>query len=265
MKSIKLIIIACLLVELFYKADAQDGYGMPTQNSPQQFEPEPNSLGAGEYLEIGFGYAIPTGVFSNTVGAGYTGGYAMPGKTINLSLGTPIAHSRIGIILMYGYYNNVFDLNTYVYNIQKSDQSKSYNPLLQDSYTENLIMVGLIRTWPVQRFSFDMHITAGVAFCSLPEILYDAETSALGYAYQWYYYPTTSRAFAYDIGGNVQYRVHHTLIMVGVNFIHTKPVLNTTLDYSNPVGAVRISQISGSIPISDISINLGIGYQLTGK
>jgi hypothetical protein len=276
MKNIKFVLLAFLLAGVLYKADAQYGYGYGygplMRHRQQQPQPEEKDQGPSKpsgYFAVSIGLAVPQGSFTNAISTNYNGGYALPGMAVNISLGIPVAHSNIGVALMYGNYNNPFDINSYVNNIQVSDQNKSYGPVLQDSYNESFIMGGLFWTWPVQRLSFDARAMVGVAICNLPEVTYGAQQydpTLGGYdQYQWDYAPSSTTAFAYDLGGDIRYRVRRASIMFGVDFIHANPMINTTLDYTDQNNVDWYSHVSGGVSISDIVFNLGIAYQINSR
>jgi hypothetical protein len=274
MKNITRTLFAILLTGLFYNADAQYGYGFgygpPPRHRQEQSKPEEKDSGPAKptgYFELSIGLATPTGSFASPVGLSYNGKYALPGLAFNASAGIPIAHTNIGIALMYGYYNNPFDINSYVNNVQFSDQTKSYSPITQDSYVENFVMAGLFWTWPIERFSFDARFMGGIAVCNLPEIYYGADY-AYGpygsgyYEYTWDYAPSSSIAFAFDIGGDARYKLRRSSIMFGVDYIHASTNANTTLNYTDANGINWPYNVHSGVSIANLTFTLGVGYQI---
>lgn len=213
------------------------------------------------YFEISYGLAEPMGSFANATGSGY-GGYALPGSSFGLSLGIPIAHSNFGVALMYNYSFNTYDINSYVNNVQVSDQNNSYVALQNDGYSESFIMGGLYATIPIQRFSFDFRFMGGLAVCNLPESDYGAyATSAFATNnFEWDTYSSTSSAFALDLGGGIRYRFWRTSIMAGIDYITTDPIANTTQQYTDQFGNVTYTHIGNTVPISLMDFTIGIGY-----
>ena len=170
----------------------------------------------------------------------------------------------MGIALMYGGYNNAFDINTYVSSLQMNDRSNSYSGLVQDAYNESFIMGGYFWTWPVQRLSFDARIMGGVALCTLPEVAYEVDVPVTGgYAVNTYDIASSSAAsFAFDIGGDIRYKLRRTSIMFGIDYTHANPSASTTEQYEDPNYNYSYSHVSGSMPISVFCFNLGIAYQI---
>jgi hypothetical protein len=214
------------------------------------------------YFELGIGAAQPFNSFSRESGAGY-GGYALPGTNLNISMGVPIGGSNFGIALMYNYAWNFHDINTYVDNIQMSDQSNTYFPNGQDSYRESFILGGLFATIPVDRVSFDFRLMGGLAICGLPEVDYGANATSptASQDFEWDTYNSTATSFATDMGVNIRFRIHRTSIMAGVDYLYADPMVNTTLQYTDQYGSSTYTHVGGMLPISIMSYSLGIGYQ----
>ena len=214
------------------------------------------------YFEVGIGAAQPLNSFARESGSSY-GGYALPGTNLNLSFGIPIAHSNFGVALMYNYAWNPYDIDTYVDNVQMTDQSNTYMPYGRDAYRESFILGGLFATIPVQRVSFDFRLMGGLAICGLPEVDYgeDATSVAATQNFEWDTYGSTSTAFATDMGVNIRFRLYRTSIMAGIDYLYANPMVSTTQQYTDQYGNSTYSHIGGMLPISIMSYSIGIGYQ----
>ncbi|HWY99327.1 MAG TPA: hypothetical protein VNY36_09585 [Bacteroidia bacterium] len=268
MKNIKPFIILLVLVGAFTVADAQYYYGPPPPGPPppRQRERQGNGDDDGSqpsgYFALTIGLAQPVGGFANAVGGGYSG-YALPGDNIDVSLGIPLNHSNMGIALMYGSYANSFDINTYVTNMQLTDQSKSYAPITGDIYSEGFLMAGIFATYPVQRFSFDFKLMGGVAFCHLPEVDYGADYNTAGYYnYEWDNAASRTTGFAYNLGADMRYRFRRASLMIGVDYVGANPAINSVQTYIDPNGVASYTRLGGSIPISVVSANIGVAYDI---
>jgi hypothetical protein len=237
-------------------ANAQYSDGAPPPPSAS-YETLPSG-----YVELGFGFTEPLSSFANNTQSGY-GGYALPGDHINISFGIPIEHSNIGIALMYGFYDNAFDINTYVDNVQISDQSTTYSPLIQDSYRENIFMGGLFATIPVDRASFDFRALGGIAICALPEVAYQANATLLAATnnFEWDTYSSISSSFAFDLGAGFRYKFRVCSLMAGIDYLSASPMVNTTQQYTDQYGNTSYTHIGGAISISMMTYSLGIGYE----
>jgi hypothetical protein len=253
MKTRKAISALLISIGLVNFAIAQDG-------------PPPASVNEGVppsgYFEVGIGAAQPVNSFAREAGAAY-GGYASPGTNLNLSFGIPIAHSNFGIALMYNYALNPYDINTYVDNVQMTDQNNTYTPVAQDAYRESFILGGLFATIPIQRVSLDFRLMGGLAICGLPEVDYteDATSVTASQNFEWDTYSSTSTSFATDMGVNIRFRINRTSIMAGVDYLHADPMVSTTQQYTDQYGNSTYSHIGGMLPISIMSYSIGIGYQ----
>jgi hypothetical protein len=250
------------LAGIYNKTIAQDN-SAPLQNT-QGYGNNYQSVPSG-YFELSLGLSEPTGSFMNAHGGGY-GGYALPGENFNLSLGVPVNHSNIGLAFMFGNYLNAFDINTYVSNIAVTDANKSYQPFLQDSYDESLIMGGLFATIPIDRLSIDFRVLGGIAFCYLPEIDYGAsqyDQLTLSYNnYEWDTYGSRSTSFAYAIGADLRYRIHRVSLMLGVDYVAAMPQINTQQQYIDPNGNSTYTPVGGNLSISLLSANIGLAYSI---
>lgn len=220
------------------------------------------------YFEISIGITEPVGPFRNNFGTSY-GGYALPGIAFDLSMGIPVNHSNMGIALMYGGSANTFDVNSYVSSLQASDQSRAYAAQVQDTYNTRFIMGGYFWTWPADRLSFDGRVMIGAALCTLPEVGYTATQYNPVFntndVYSYDIYSSSSAAFAFDIGGDLRYRFRRTSLMLGMDYAFADPYVNTTEQAIDPAGNYSYSRVTGNIPISLFSFNLGIGYQIGGQ
>ncbi len=268
MKTIKSFLILSILGGSFLTADAQYYYGPPPPGPPpprhrekQEKSDDEDSQPSG-YFGITIGLAQPVGSFANTVGSGYSG-YAMPGDNIDVSLGIPINYSNMGIALMYGSYANAFDANSYVANMQLNDQTKNYAPITGGIYNEGFLMAGLFVTYPVHRFSFDFKLLGGFAFCNLPEVDYGADYNTAGYYnYEWDNAASRTTGFAYGLGADMRYRFRRASLMIGVDYVGADPVINSEQTYTDPNGNITYTRLGGSIPISVISANIGVAYDI---
>ncbi|MGP8216636.1 MAG: hypothetical protein ACLQQ4_13810 [Bacteroidia bacterium] len=214
------------------------------------------------YLEVGFGMAMPVGRFANETGTGY-GGYAELGNNFSISLAIPIKESNFGFALMYGSFWNYFDMNSYISNIEASDPGKFYSAINQDEYDETVLTGGFFATYPLHRLSLDFRLMGGVAFCYLPGVNYGANPNMDGYyTYEWNTYSSHSTSFAWDIGGDLRYRIRMMSLMLGIDLMKANPIINTTQQYNDLGGSNYYTHLSGNIPVSLISLNFGIAYRI---
>ncbi|HWY98886.1 MAG TPA: hypothetical protein VNY36_07375 [Bacteroidia bacterium] len=254
MKTTKTISALLIFMGIINCTIAQD---VPPPSAPVNEGTPPSG-----YFEIGIGAAEPINSFAREVGPSY-GGYALPGANLNISFGIPIAHSNFGVALMYNYAWNFHDINSYVDNIQVTDQSNTYMPLGQDVYRESFILGGLFVTIPLQRVSFDFRLMGGLAICALPEVDYgaDATSPTASQNFEWDTYNSTSTSFASDLGMNIRFRIYRTSIMADIDYLYADPMVNTTQQYTDQFGNSTFSHIGGMLPISIMSYSIGIGYQ----
>ncbi|HTA82200.1 MAG TPA: hypothetical protein VK783_04685 [Bacteroidia bacterium] len=274
------IILAALLFGVIQFADAQYYYGPPgpppgpppRRERREKQEDQPAYGTPTGYVEISLGLASPVGDFSNEGGVGYHG-YALTGDNLAISLAIPINHSNFGIALMYSAYNNPFDVDGYINNVQYSNPGYNYyiptdyygNPYdAGASYSESFIMAGLFATLPVQRLSFDFRLMGGVAICSLPEITYaaSATSAAATNDFLWDIAGSSTTGFAVDIGAGIRYQFRRAAIMFGIDFMSADPMISTTQTYTDQYGTNTFSHIGGNLPISLMSYSIGIGYPI---
>lgn len=269
MKTIKTFLLLLVTGVTFTTVNAQYYYGPPPGPPPPA--PAPRHERAQDediasptgFFGLSIGLASPVGAFASNTGRSY-GGYALPGGNIDISLNIPVNHSNMGVALMYGYYANDFDLNSYVNTQQMSDQGKSYGPLTGGTYTENFIMAGFYATYPVNRLSFDFKLMGGFAFCGLPEVDYGANYNPTGnyYDYEWDNYASRGVSFAFSLGADLRYRFRRSSLLLGVDYISADPIVNSTQRYVDPLGNYTYTHIGGGLPISVISANIGIAYDI---
>jgi hypothetical protein len=272
MKTLRTFLLFIIAGGLFTTADAQYYYGPPPGPPPPAPRHERAQHESGDdegvsptgYFGVSIGLANPVSGFADNLGKGY-GGYALPGDNIDISLNIPVNHSNMGVAIMYGYYANDFDLNSYVNTLQIADQSKSYAGITSGTYAENFIMVGGFITYPINRLSFDFKLMGGFAFCALPEVDYGANYNpATGlYDYEWDNYASRSTSFAFSFGADLRYRFRRSSLLLGVDYIGADPIINSTQQYADPNNIYYVyNHLGGGLPISVVSVNLGIAYDI---
>ena len=298
----KTLIICGLLICFYAASEAQDYYGgggswrkrpSQQQNQPKEKEdegiPEPSG-----YISVNFGFATPKGSFgqafpqgnyTEAVGTGY-GNYATPGDVFSFSLGIPINHSNFGIALMFGSYDNSYDLGNYVNGL--SNSSFYYNPYsnspiigyaaapAQNSYSESSILGGLFATYPIGRLSFDGRFMIGALLCGLPEQNVYAE-DADGDQLQYDVEPSNATSFAIDVGVGARFLLaqlgrRKLCIMANVDYLYSNVSYSTQQDLyvvpnSGPNAGYQAQlvpspSVSGKLPIQLLNVTFGIGYQL---
>jgi len=217
------------------------------------------------YFEVGFGLAQPVGGFAKHNGIGY-GGYAISGDNVNISVAAPIDQTNFGLAFSFGSFSNLFDIDSYVSNVAATDPSKSYQPLYQDQYYESVFLAGLFATFPISHLSIDFRLMGGVALCTLPEVDYGAsqyDAVAAGYdTYEWDTYPSKSVALAFGAGADLRYKFRRLSLMLGVDFATANPHVNTEQQYTDPNGDYTYNSIGGNVPISILSFNLGLAFEI---
>ncbi len=305
--NVKIIVICCLLGCIVSNSDAQDYYSggggswrrRPADNPPpkdkqDQSNPEPSG-----YISINFGFANPEATFGQPfpqnsfannynygVGIGY-GGYASPGSVFHLSLAFPVNHSNFGVALMFGSYDNQYNLNSYVnalnnspanYNPYSNSPILAYStaPSTQPDYSASSILAGLFYTYPIGRLSIDARLMLGVLLSDLPEQDVAAIDGA-GDQLQYDVEPSSSTSFAVDAGIGARFLVaeiarRKICVMINVDYLYSSISYNTQQDlYVVPATGPNANQleqlsptpaITGSIPLQLFNVTFGIGYQL---
>ena len=274
-RSVKFLIVFCCVASIYTTGFAQyygEGYRRnPGPPPPQPKEKEDNGgyTQPSGYLSVNFGFATPEANFAQAFGSNY-GGYAQPGSVFHFSLGIPIQHSNFGIALMYGNYNNGYDLNTFCNN-------NGFIPAPADNeYSEQAIMGGLFFTYPIGRLSLDGRAMIGALLCSFPEQDYYAEDAASN-EYQLDLQSSNSTGLAYDVGVGVRYLIvklgrRPLCAMVNVDYLYSTPSYNTQqIEYETPAAnnpngityqLVPNLTYSGHLPIQLLNVTFGLGYQL---
>lgn len=275
--NVKMLVLFSLSMCLCVADNAQDYYGgggngswrrQPSNYNRQRNRDTANNEPSG-YFSVNFGFATPEGSFGQGIGSQY-GGYALGGSNFNFSIGIPINHTNFGIALMYGSYDNEYDLNTFSNNNYVSPIYPD-----QNDYSEGSIMGGLYVTYPViNRLSVDARLMGGVLLSSLPEqdIAYQDVT---GDIYQYDIQPSNSTSFAFDAGIGLRFMVaefgrRKVCIMANVDYIYSSVSYNTEqIEYytpyaNNPTNITYQTNysITGHLPVQLLNITFGIGYQL---
>jgi|SRR6185312_2989271 len=220
------------------------------------------------YLTINIGYAAPLGGFGSNIGTNY-GNFALPGTAACVAAGIPLANTNIGVSVMYGNYDNPFNLSAFTANVAASPSSFSdtYYSVQADDYSENVIMGGLFYTWPIHRLSLDFRAMAGVMFCTMPEVIYAADAIYTGGTqpsndFSWDYAPSRSTAFAYDVGAGLRYKLRRNVCLAfNVDYLAARANFNTLIDYIDDYNNEYITPTSGTIPFSFLNVSIGVGYQ----
>jgi hypothetical protein len=276
----KLLAICGLLAGIYGTSNGQyygGGYGRGGQSNNQ---PQNNDAGISEpsgYLSFNLGLAQPVSSYGLEFGSGY-GGYALAGLGFNLALGIPIDHSNFGIALMYGNYNNTYDINTYVNNQNTENPGSYFTPISPSDnvYSLSSIMGGLFVTYPVGRFSFDGRLMVGALLCDLPEQDF-AYNDAQNNTWEDDLQPSNSTGLAFDAGLGarcllVKLGRRPLCAMVNVDYLYSDPYYSTSQNIyetyaagtnaGNTVQWVPSPVYSGHLPISMLNLTFGIGYQI---
>ena len=302
-RKVKILVLSGLLTCFCAESYSQDYYGggggswrRKPDNSQQQPKDKDNSAPEPSgYISINYGFATPEGSFAQpfsqgtyneAVGIGY-GNYGLPGSVLHFSLGIPIEHSNFGVALMFGSYNNQYDLNNYVnslngsninYNAYSNSPIEVYNSApAQNIYSESSIMGGLYATYPLgRRLSIDGRFMIGALLCSLPEqdvFAEDADGDALQYDVE----QSNATSLAFDAGIGVRFLIaelgrRKLCAMVNVDYLYSNVSYNTQQDlYVIPatgtnagyeVQLIPSPSVSGNLPIELLNVTFGIGYQL---
>jgi len=277
-----------MLLFLYIGSDAQYYYGAPPPPPGPRRSPAnnpggndaPNTSEPSGYLSLNLGLALPEQSFATEIGSGY-GGYAQPGSVYNLSFAFPINHSNFGIALMFGNYGNSYDLDTYVNNLNYANTNTLSEAVYPDNnfYSATSIMGGLYFTYPIGRLSIDGRLMIGALLCSLPEQDYASEDAA-GNIFQYDLQSSNTTGLAGDVGIGLRYLIlrlarRPLCAMINVDYLLSNPTYNTeqivyeTPATNNPYGQtyqlVPSPTASGHLPISLLTISLGLGYQFGGK
>ena len=270
--TIKYSLFIPLLISFAFVSEAQyygGGYRRQAPPPPPSHEKDDDGYAAPSgFLSVNFGFATPEGSFAQSFGSGY-GGYAEPGSVFHFSLGIPVAHSNFGVALMYGNYENDYNLNSYC-NINGFISAPADN-----TYAEQSIMGGLFFTYPLGRLSIDARAMIGALLCSLPEQDYYTEDAMLN-EYQYDMQASNSTALAFDAGIGLRFLIikfgrRPLCAMVNVDYLSANPSYSTEQivyesPYVNPTGVVYQlvpnPTFSGHLPISILNVTFGLGYQL---
>jgi len=303
--KVKTLILCSSFMFFSVAINAQDYYGgggggswrRQQNNNQQPKDKDDKGTEPSGFISINFGFATPEGnfaqpfsqgIYSSAVGIGY-GNYALPGSSFHFSIGIPVSHSNFGVALMFGSYDNEYDLNNYVNALSNSNvnyNAYSTSPITyyqaaasQNSYDESSIMGGLYVTFPIGRLSIDGRLMAGALLCSLPEQNVDAYDAA-GDALQYDVEPSNSTSIAFDAGLGIRFMLaefgrRKLCIMANADFLYSNVSYNTQQDVSVlpttpptgypagvPISLVPSPTVSGSLPIELLNITFGIGYQL---
>lgn len=265
-------VFSCLCI----LSNAQEYYGgggngswrrHPSNYNRQRYRDTANNEPSG-YITVNFGFANPQGSFGQEIGNQY-GGYALPGSDFNFSLGVPVNHSDFGVALMFGSYDNQYDLNTFSNNNYVSPVFPD-----QNDYSESSILGGLYATYPIGRLSIDGRLMGGVLLSNLPEqdIIYD---DVAGDQYQYDLQPSNSTSFAFDAGIGVRFMIaqfnrRKLCVTANLDYLYSSVSYNTEqIEYytpyaNNPTNITYQTNYSatGHLPIQLLNITFGIGYQL---
>jgi len=273
----KVLVLCSLFTSLCIIGNAQDYYGggnsswrrQPSNNTQQKDKDKDNTAeDPSGYISINYGFANPQGGFQ-AIGSQY-GGYALPGANFNFSMGIPVNHTNFGIALMFGSYDNQYDLNTFSNNNQVSPVYPD-----QNDYSESSIMGGLFITYPlIGKLSADARLMGGVLLSSLPEqdIAYEDIT---GDQYQYDLQPSNSTSFAFDAGIGLRLMIaefgrRKICVMANVDYLYSSVSYNTEqieyyTPYANNPNNITFQtnySVSGHLPVQLLNITFGIGYQL---
>lgn len=306
----KILVLCSLFTCLCMVNNAQDYYGgggngswrkQQTNNTPQKKKDVDDNEPSG-YISVNYGFATPEGNFSQpfsqsgysgnppAIGLGY-GNYAQPGSAFHFSVGIPIDHSNFGIALMFGSYDNTYDINSYgnALNNSLGNQNVNVNPYAnspiqwygsagtqQNVYDESSIMGGFFATYPIGRLSIDGRLMLGALLCNLPEQAVEAG-DADGNTFLYDVEPSNSTSLAFDIGIGARFMIaqlgrRKLCAMINVDYLYSNVSYNTQQDlYVIPATGpnagyqeqlVPSLPASGSLPIQLLNITFGIGYQL---
>jgi len=280
MKKRAKVLIVCSLLFCFYSEGySQDYYGgggswRKKPNNDQQSKDKDNAAtDPSGYISINLGFATPEGSFGEMLGSQY-GNYADPGGLVfDFSLGVPINHSNFGVALMFGSYDNTYDVTSFASNNQVYSLPTQTG---QTDYSESSIMGGLYVTYPIGRLSIDGRLMGGILLCTLPE-------QSVGYNDQannsWYLdtQPVNQNAFAVDAGIGARFLIaelgrRKLCLMANIDYLYSNVSYNTQQyvyeTYASGVNAGTTVQyvpsptVSGHLPIQLMNITFGIGYQL---
>lgn len=276
--KVKKLAVCSLLICFFAVSNGQqDYYGgswrrQPSNNNQNQNQNNNNSEPSG-YASINMGFVTPEGSFGEMIGSEY-GNYADPGGlAFNFSLGVPINHSNFGLALMFGSYDNNYDINSFAAN---NDVFSLPPQSGQTDYSETSIMAGLFVTYPVGRLSIDGRLMGGALLCSLPE----QDVGFLdGYGNSWEtdIQPTNPTAFAFDAGIGArfllaQFGSRKLCIMANVDYLYSSVPYSTEQDiyetFASGPNANTTAQyvpspiVSGHLSMQLMNVTFGIGYQL---
>lgn len=258
-KIVLLIAVAAFISSLSYGQGSNNNYGPPPQgpaNNPKNFDPT-------GFIMVTIGGANPLGSYASATGTGY-GGYASGGITESLLAGIPLANTNIGVSLMYAGYANIYDMNSFMSNVAKSDPYNTYYGVYNEDYSERAYMAGVFYTWPVHRVSFDLRLMGGFMVGNLPEITYSAKATDLlaSNDFQWDYASSRSIGFGYDIGGDIRVRLRRNFcISLNADYTGASLPLSTYNTYTDQYGNQTISSVTGAIPVELFNVSLGLGYQ----
>jgi len=268
----KIWLTSAILIISYSLAEAQYYYGAPPPPPPQrrhapreqkQEEEESNYTPKG-FVAINTGLSYVTGNFGNNVGTNY-GNYALNGTTENVSAGIPINHTNFGISLSLGYFINPFDINSYVTNINYADPNAANEQYVygdQYYYVERGFMAGGFYTYPYKRFSFDGKLQIGILSCLFPEVDYGYYVGNATYPYSYSIAPSKSESFAIDVGAGVRFSLRrNACLMLSADYLNSTARYNTLVQLVDPSGNTFQHSLTGTIPISLFSINIGIGME----
>jgi hypothetical protein len=210
------------------------------------------------YVIAGGGGAIPLGEFQNDGLSDKQSGFAQTGAHSFLEFAMPIDRSNFGVAVNLSYYKN--DINTVDIQTQLENKYSGTSVTVNtDGYQLTTVTGGLYLTFPVQKFSFDIKLLAGIALAKFPNVTTKVEDVNTGITASEHSATTSSAAFAF--GGNLTIRyaiTDHFCIFLQSGAIHTDVDFRTastnSIDYTTNV-------TYGDQPMTLVHFSGGLGFQ----
>ncbi len=102
--------------------------------------------------------------------------YVMPGYSFSCSGGIPVLHLHkvtFGILALFGYYSNWFNMDKYMNCLTSTDPNKStYSKSQSGAYTQYSVLGGAYATCIIGKTTFELSVMGGLAADILPNASY---------------------------------------------------------------------------------------------
>ena len=245
------------ILALLFALHALTTFGQETQKSTPFKSRKDSTKSTTGYIAAYYGAGFPLGIFKKTSLVPSDAGFAKDGSGVLLDCALPIHRSNLGFALNASY--NANNLNSQAYG---TAYNHSYNAIDNFSIKNGIykavsVMGGVYFTHSFRRFSIDLKMIAGLAFCTRPDFtttIYDLSSNK---TYISNYNAVTSRSLAYGGSLTVRYAVtkHFCMLIQG-------SIVSTEAHYTPIVEQITWNELWGPYPaVTIFDLSFGLGYQ----